>query len=440
MTQNTGRIERITSHIKGNPVVASLIFLGTIVIALSTFTDSAKKLLSVIPRKSPEAARAALGGMSLTYSPEDFIHSADVGDLTAVRLFLDAGMNPNETDDEGDTALAHAAYKGHTSVVGALLRAGADVNQRKGDRSALLSAASGGYIDIVRVLLGKKPDAEAINDAFVEAVRTRHHDIVRLLGERGAKTNQVGSSAIVVLAGDGWGDAEVRDTARFLLDLGVDPNGKDKEGWTPLMEAARSGSNYQSLVRLLLDRGADVNARCSCPGVLDGGWTPLMLATWNRNEEVVDILLSKGADVSQRNNRGETPLVLAAYRYDMQIFRSVLDRSADVNVKAADGRTALMGVAAGTSWPDQVIDHPDAVLALLAKGADVNAHDVHGRTALMAAAQSGSTPVVRALLKAKARVNERDVDGNTALTFAKKDLAGERRAKMVRLLEEAGAK
>ena len=123
----------------------------------------------------------------------------------------------------------------------------------------------------------------------------------------------------------------------------------------------------------------------------------------------------------------------------MNIIHRLLDRSADVNMKTGDGRTALMGVAAGTTWPDQIIDHPDAVLALLAKGADVNAQDVVGRTALMLATKSGSTPVVRALLNAGARINQRDVNGNTALKLAQKDLEGERKTKMIRLLVDAGA-
>jgi ankyrin repeat protein len=438
MKQKATRLERLTSRIKGNPIVASLILLGTIVIALATFSDAAKKLWSVTSKQSPDEARAALGGMSLQFTPDVFIGSADTGDLTAVKLFLSAGMNPNATDGEGSTALMHSAYKGHTSVVAILLKAGADVNQRKGSHTALLSAASGGHIDTVRVLLGKGPDAEAINDAFVEAVRTRHHDIVRLLANRGAKVSQVGSVAMMVVAADGWGDEEVSDSVKFVLDLGADPNGKDKEGWTALLQAADSG--YPSAARLLLDRGADVNAKCSCPGILDGGWTPLMLAIKVRSHEVVETLLDRRADVNQRNNRGETALILAAYDGDMRVFQRLLDTGADVHVKTNDGRTALMGVAAGTTWPDKVIDHPDAVLALLAKGADVNTQDVRGRTALMLAVQSGSTRVVRALLEAQAHVNGRDVDGDTALRLVEKDLAGERRTKMVQLLVEAGAK
>jgi len=438
MKQRTSQIDKITSRIKRNPIVASLLLLGTVVIALSTFTDAAKKLFSVILRQSPEVARAALGGMSLKYTSGDFVRCADSGDLTAVKLFLNAGMNPNTTDDEGATALTHAAYKGHANVVGALLKAGADANQRDWRHNALLSAASGGHIDIVRALLAKGPNTEIVDNAFVEAVRTRHHDIVRLLAGKGSSVGQAGSLGIMILAQGSWGDEEVRDTAKLVLDLGGDPNGKDKEGWTALLGATEN--DYPVTVRLLLDRGADVNAKCSCPGVLGGGWTPLMMATYKRRRAVVETLLGKGADVNQRNNRGETALILAAYGGDMSILHRLLDSGADVNMRTGDGSTALMGVAAGTTWPDQVVDHPDAVLALLAKGADANAPDAHGRTALMLAAKSGSIPVVRALLKAGARVNERDVSGNTALRFAENALEGQRKAKMIRLLEEPGAK
>jgi ankyrin repeat protein len=395
---------------------------------------------SMTPEQSPEAARAALGRMSLQYTPEDFVESAKTGDLTVVKLFLAAGMDPNTTDDEGDSALMYAAYKGHTKVVEALVKAGADVKQRKGDHhTALRSAASGGSIDSVRVLLDKSPDTEAINDAFIEAVRMRHHEIVRLLAERGADVKKDGSIAMVILAQGEWGDEEVSDTVKLLLDLGPDPNEKDKEGWTALMQAADSG--YPSAVSLLLDRGADVNAKCACPWVQDGGWTALMLATEFRRPEVVETLLGKGADVNQRNNRGETALILAAYGGDQGIFKAVLDSGADVNVRSHDGRTALMGVAAGKSWPDGVIiDYPEGVHALLAKGAEVNKQDLQGRTPLMLAAQSGSTAVVRTLLQGGAHVNEQDVHGNTALRFAQKNLKDQTETEMVRLLEEAGAK
>jgi len=164
MKQKTSRVELLSSRVKSNPIVAALIVLGTVVIAFSSFTDAAKKLLSIVPKQSPEEAREALGRMSLPYTPEAFIQSAATGDLPAIKLFLAAGIDPNAKNDEEETALMYAAYKGNTNVVAALLRAGADVNLRKGHHTALRSAASGGHIDTVRALFEKKPDTESIDD------------------------------------------------------------------------------------------------------------------------------------------------------------------------------------------------------------------------------------------------------------------------------------
>jgi len=139
MEPQSTRVERITSRIKSNPVVASLIVLGTVVIALSTFTDAANKLLAVVSKPSPAAARTALAQMSLEYTPEAFLASAGTGDLTAVKLFLTAGMDPDASNEEGDTALASAAYKGHAQTVAALVNAGAAVAKTPGHRSALVA-------------------------------------------------------------------------------------------------------------------------------------------------------------------------------------------------------------------------------------------------------------------------------------------------------------
>jgi ankyrin repeat protein len=58
-----------------------------------------------------------------------------------------------------------------------------------------------------------------------------------------------------------------------------------------------------SVLRLLLERGADVNARAS-----DDGRTPLHLASENGALEVVRLLLEHGANVEAVNIRGNTPL------------------------------------------------------------------------------------------------------------------------------------
>jgi ankyrin repeat protein len=317
-------VERISSKIKSNPIVSLGIVLATFVIALSAFTDAAKNLLSVVAQQSPQDARAELSRMSLEYTPADFVRSAKTGDLTAVRLFLTAGMNPNATTPSdaygtnggGWTAVMSAASEGQTKVVGALVKAGAD--DKKGDYifNALTLAASRGHIDSVRILLDKDLDAHAINDAFVSAVAKRHQDIMRPLVDKGADVEKVGPHAIALLLNDGaangedtYGGKEVSDIVKAVLDLGADPNGRDEDGWTALLRAAYG--EYPTTLRLLLDRGADVNAKCNCPVSGYGGATALMIAARNGGLEGVKALLAKGAEVNQRDENGSTALALA---------------------------------------------------------------------------------------------------------------------------------
>ncbi|KAH8776255.1 ankyrin repeat protein [Diaporthe sp. PMI_573] len=94
-----------------------------------------------------------------------------------------------------------------------------------------------------------------------------------------------------------WPDAAVARVGggvavvQLLLDKGANINGVDKDGGTPLWEAAGSGSVI--FMRLLLDKCANINA------AHEYGWTPLSYATKNGHEAVVRLLLDKGANTDR---------------------------------------------------------------------------------------------------------------------------------------------
>ncbi|HVZ23353.1 MAG TPA: ankyrin repeat domain-containing protein, partial [Vicinamibacterales bacterium] len=199
---------------------------------------------------------------------------------------------------------------------------------------------------------------------------------------------------------------------------------------------------YYKLGAYLLDHGADPNL------ANEGGWTPLYLATDNRNIESGDypvrqadmdhldyikLLLAKGADVNARvkdstetrtvftnqwlDEKGATAFLRASQSGDVELMKLLLAHGADPKINTDLGVTPLQ-VAAGIGWVEGITyewspkSTYEAVKLLLELGVDVNAQAGTGRTAMHGAAHKGRTDVIQLLYDHGARLDIRDY-GNT---------------------------
>jgi ankyrin repeat protein len=216
---------------------------------------------------------------------------------------------------------------------------------------------------------------------------------------------------------------------RTLLTAGADAKAKNNLDSTALMWC----TNDLAKVRLLLDRGADINAR-SKPG-----FSPLFIAAaHDGNVDVVRLLLERGAEPSAPGPAGVTAaLIMAANANDTATARLLIEKGASAKAKGLASFTALIG-AAGNG-------NAELVKLLLANGADVNAQsdpvfetvrkgnlEIGSLSPLILAVNTPSPETVRLLLDAGANVNARDVRGMTPLMLAvASDHANE---KIVRML------
>ena len=114
---------------------------------------------------------------------------------------------------------------------------------------------------------------------------------------------------------------------RFLLNKGANVNYQTKKGWTPLILASMKKYGNIEIVKLLIERGAEVNAEAEDPGYSHdrGRFTPLMFAVHINREDIAELLLNNGANIDYVNKVGKTALGAAIhtnsyYEYHMAMF------------------------------------------------------------------------------------------------------------------------
>ena len=115
--------------------------------------------------------------------------------------------------------------------------------------------------------------------------------------------------------GDIWTLTKEGDLAglKKVLSRGVEVNGRDFMGSTPLSLAALTGRT--EVIDLLISNGAEVN------GQNKDGATPLLGAAFLGRVEAVNLLLAEGADPNIRNEKGETPLDVSSGEWDDRMKR-----------------------------------------------------------------------------------------------------------------------
>ncbi|KAL8387229.1 hypothetical protein RB595_010063 [Gaeumannomyces hyphopodioides] len=191
------------------------------------------------------------------------------------------------------------------------------------------------------------------------------------------------------------------DCARFWLDRGVDVNGSGVRGMTPLMEAAFVKAD-QDVFELLLERGADVNARAVDGRLVGNDWNGGDVSGYNAlhfalgvdyalEPTCLKLLLSAGVDVDARSDQGDTPLLVAAreiaanrvyiwHKHTIASLRAFLDVAKDINAVDRHGNTALHLLACTTEEPNR--NYLEGVVtALVQRGIDTEAKDGVGKTA-----------------------------------------------------------
>ncbi|OIP13174.1 MAG: hypothetical protein AUK53_06715 [Betaproteobacteria bacterium CG2_30_59_46] len=200
--------------------------------------------------------------------------------------------------------------------------------------------------------------------------------------------------------GDPWEEVQAKQK---LSDQGISFVPKQ------FMTSLERGDQATSI--LFINSGINVNY------VGENGWTPLMIASFNGNENIARLLIEKGADIHAQDNAGYSPLHWAAFNGFQEVTAILLREGVNPNITNRYGWTPLMQAAAR--------GHSEVVRILLGKSALVNQSDEEGWTPLHKATANGHIAVVKLLLDAGADFNAVHRSGATPLSLAVEKKRGE---------------
>jgi ankyrin repeat protein len=254
--------------------------------------------------------------------------------------------------------LAAVIQEGQRAAALAMIKAGVDVNEAQLDGTRPIHwAVYRVDHELVDALIARKARVDVANEfghtPLAEAVRQGDARIVKTLLAAGSGTegaNADGQTALMAAIKNG--DLPI---VQMLLDAGAKVNVVEKaQGQTPLMWAAAATRNGPEMVRLLIAKGADVNARAKFndwPSQItseprgqyhaSGGLTPLLYAARGGCYACVDSLAAGGADVNLPTPEGVSPIMVAIENGHNGVARLLLERGGNPHVWDVYGRTAL---------------------------------------------------------------------------------------------------
>ncbi len=438
------------------------------------------------------------GGMDVdakdAYGNTALIAAASNGRADMVRQLLARGAAINASNKEESTALMGAAVKGHYELAHLLIGLGAKVNARNNDAETALSmAVKYGQYKAAKVLLkgGADPNlanslpANVSNSGYTALMYAATSGVTKepvdwaamaqLLSANGANPDltsnhgdaalhlaRINNNAEVVAALRKAGakddkvyvglnyDETLLKAAKLgdylkvkqVLANGANPNFSDKNGVTPLLAAAHTGSS--ATLKMLLAANVEVNfvpsglrqfALSKSHAPLDErelmeaasrGETALNAAVRQGHVAEAHYMLSHGAKIDLANRHGEAPLFVAVAAGNLEMVTMLLERGANPNSVEQDNRRNRLALAKHAMGKNSVLitavqkGYLDVAKLLVEAGADVDYRGFMAKTAGYVAIENGRRKQLGYLLDQKADVNIASLAGMSPLMEAAK--------------------
>ncbi|XP_046570876.1 ankyrin repeat domain-containing protein 50-like [Haliotis rubra] len=332
------------------------------------------------------------------------------GHVSMLLMLLDLEMfDINRRGQYGRTAVMVAALLGKCQEYDALVSVHSDVKLLDDfGNDCLLLAAIGGSEKVVRHLISLKAfninrQQENQSTPVFAAVCQNHQKVFDLFVAAGANVALTSMGDTCLIKACETGNCHIVDT--LIAMKSQDVNHRGQHGWTAVMMAALKG--HVDVLQILVSEGADLTLTD------DDGNNCLMLASVYGQVKMIQHLLSidNVFDTNRQGQDGKSAVMAAANEGHYDVFKVMLNRDADLRIVDVYGSNCLILACIGGNA--LIVQH------LLA----MNMFDVEGRgkdgwTPLLAAAASGQQEVFHMLVDAGADVTVKDADHDNCLMLA----------------------
>lgn len=358
------------------------------------------------------------------------------GNVEIMNYLIEKGARLDVRDDKGYSALTFAAASGepNTQVYDLCIKNGIDIKKdldNEGANALLLAMPFDKDFALTNYFISKGLDIKSVdargNTAFNYAAKMGNIKTMKGLLAKGVTFND---NAMIFASQGTRSSANTVEVYQYLESLKVKPTAVGKNGETALHNIVRKEKQFE-VVKYFLSKGVDVNA-----ADLEGNTVFMNAASSNNDIEIIDVLAAKLKDINHKNKKGATAIALAVRNNTPEIVQALLSKGADV--KAIDKNGDNLAFYLMQSYSPQKSAAFESKLKILEeKGLALATPQKNGNTLYHLAVAQNDLALMKIAARYKMDINAKNADGLTALHRAAMVAQDDR---VLKFLIESGAK